>query len=258
VKDASAKPAILLLTEDRANDAHAIFAILAKKMLQLLKAGCPTHQLDFRPANDDARRAMHGNLWKSEKPRDRQKLVDLRRTIARTLNEPGEQSFVFFHIDGDRSWSKRETSENHQKFLERIRHGVEQLLAQSGRSALEIETALSRLCLVMPFYSIEAWLYQNTRAAIQICQESYNGADVERFKAWEQKRALLDEEEKPKEKTCLRDRHNLDLAKDGFPSGAVYDAGCSFAAAVDSLLDCEKLGEVLDRIASASASTRET
>jgi hypothetical protein len=250
VSHAPAGPSILLLTEDSAKDAHDTLAALAKKMLQILVPECGTHLIDFRPANDDAKRAMHANLWKSENPKDHRKNVDLVRTIARKINEPGGASFVFFHVDGDRRFSQRESSENRRKFADRIRFRVQQLIEDELRkkdALADTPAVMGRLHLLMPFYSIEAWLYQNTREAIRICHAEHAGADVERFEAWEQNRAALEEEEKPKEQVCLRDHHNLALAKSGFPASEVYDARTSLTEAVDGLLDCADLTRALDR-----------
>ena len=163
---------ILLLTEDSAEDAHDTLAALAKRMLQLIVPQCGTHRIDFRPANDDAKRIMRANFWKSEKPRDHRKITDLKRTIATKLSEAEPPGFVFFHVDGDRSWSLRSTSENRQKFEDRIRFGVEQLVAGAieKKTALrernakidqqaalrEREATMARLHLLMPFYSIES------------------------------------------------------------------------------------------------------
>lgn len=254
---------ILLLTEDSAADAHDTLAALAKRMLQIIVPQCGTHRIDFRPANDDAKRIMRANFWKSDNPRHHRLITDLKRTIATKLSEAEPTGFVFFHVDGDRSWSLRSTSENRQKFADRIRLGVEQLVADAierkatvrARNAeLEQESALrereatmARLHLLMPFYSIESWLYQNGRAATAICHAEYGGADVERFAAWEKDRTALDEVEKPKEQTCLGSRYNLRLAKEGFPAKEAYDAKRSFEEAVDGLFNCPELVTALER-----------
>jgi hypothetical protein len=241
---------ILLLTEDSAKEAHDTLASLAKRMLQIIVPRCGTHRIEIKPANDEAKRAMHANLWKSDKPRDHRKLTDLRRTIATKISEADPPGFVFFHADGDRSWSLRATSENRQKFSDRIRHGVEQLVvsALERKAALEErEATMARLHLLMPFYSIESWLYQNGRAAIAICHAEHGGQDAERFEAWESDRGALDEVEKPKEQTCLGSRHNLRLAKESFPTDAVYEAKKSFEEAVDGLFKCSELVAALER-----------
>lgn len=92
----------------------------------------------------------------------------------------------------------------------------------------------------MPFYSIEAWTYQNTRHAKKICQEKYGGRDVKRFDEWERDRAKLDEVEKPKARTCLGSKHNQELAENAFPHREAC-ASKSLAAAVDTMGACEHL-----------------
>lgn len=227
---------LLVLTEDSAQDAHDTLVALAKKMLQLLVPSCRTHLVDFHPANEEARRAVQGTAWKIKPPATQRQRVELVRTIANKLSEKEATGFVLFHIDGDRPWSEREASENRRQFEERIVSRVEQLLPPDAR-----EGSMKRLLLVMPFYSIEAWLYQNTQAAIRICHERYGGAHVDRFAAWRERRATLDELSQPKKEVCLHDRHNLELAREGFSPEEVYEAGASFTAAVDALLAAEDL-----------------
>ena len=87
----------------------------------------------------------------------------------------------------------------------------------------------------MPFYSIESWLYQNTAAALRICRDRYRGKDMDKFEHWRAHRDQLDELLKPKTCTCLRDKHNEELAGSRYPTDAVYAVGKSFAAALDEL-----------------------
>ena len=102
------------------------------------------------------------------------------RTIATKLGR--EDGFVLFHIDGDRTWTDRATSENEAKFDKIVVARVRQLLqGRPGSTAEDAEARLSRLFPVMPFYSIEAWLYQHTAVAIRLCCEKYNGRDVGKF-----------------------------------------------------------------------------
>ena len=63
----------------------------------------------------------------------------------------------------------------------------------------------------------------------------------------EKDRTVLDEVDKPKDQTCLGSRHNLRLAKEGFPAKEVYDAKRSFEEAVDGLFNCTELVTALER-----------
>lgn len=106
---------------------------------------------------------------------------------------------------------------------------------------------MARLCLLVPYYSIEAWVFQNTKHAIRLCQEHYKGEDVERFREWQGRRELIDEVEQVKEVVCLKGKHNRELAGNAFPARDAYQARTSFAAAVDALGDCPGLRQDLAR-----------
>jgi hypothetical protein len=100
------------------------------------------------------------------------------------------------------------------------------------------DAALGRFIQLTPFYSIEAWLYQNIAEARRICEASC-GRHIELFNAWEADRGLLDQVFKPKSKetSCLEDKHNRALAEKSFPAEAAFNADKSYAAAVMDLLD---------------------
>lgn len=248
---------VLILTEDSAKDAPATLIALLKKMFQLIVPGCGTHRIRFEPANKQAAEAVRGSCWKSANPRDRQKLVDLNRTIATKLLEgkledPADvPGFVVFHIDGDRPWSEQETSENARRFeafCERLEPLLRDALDKKG-SGHELEARRLRLRRLMPFYCIEAWLYQNLAEVRHRCAEGC-GAHLQQIAAWEADRAQLDELAPPAEALpCLGKQHNLTLATAAFPAEAALEADASFAAAVAHLLDAHEFGIALERTA---------
>ena len=217
-------------------------------------------RLAFEPVRSkEALQALRGNVWKSGKAHDRQKQVTLRNTIATQLML--DNGWVLFHFDGDRSWANRESSENVGKFRDLIWEKVRQLIlielekrevrAASPTTPGELEERanllMTRLKQVVPFYSMESWLFQNTREAVRLCVEHYRGRDVERFNEWEQDRAALDEVLKPKEEVCLGAKHNLELASQGFPAREAHATGKSFAAVVQELAQDKELTEALSR-----------
>ena len=106
---------------------------------------------------------------------------------------------------------------------------------------------MERLKQAVPYYSIEAWLFQNTSEAIQLCETHYSGRDAEQFRAWEQDRPALDEVVKPKESVCLGAKHNLALASKSFPARQVRGTGKSFAAVIQALSQDAELCEALKR-----------
>jgi hypothetical protein len=244
---------ILVLTEDSGKHAHDTIAALCKKMLQLVEPGCQTQRIAFEPAKENARRVVNANQWKSgKKHRDRVALV---QTIATKIGE--QNGFVFFHVDGDCVWSKRESSENFEKFESLIIRSVRALLLdrdvrRKPQVPPDVESQLARLRLIMPFYSVEAWLYQNIDVAIALCHAHHGGKDADRFARWREHRHELDELERPKDELCLQDRHNKELAERAYPAPAVYEAGRSFATAVESLRACDALCQALRAVASGA------
>lgn len=96
-----ARCSVLVLSEDSGRGAHDTVAALAKKMFLLIEPACQTQRVRFEPpANEGARQALRGNLWKSREPRDQPRRRDLIGYIATKLFE-GPTSFVLFHLDGD-------------------------------------------------------------------------------------------------------------------------------------------------------------
>jgi len=80
----------------------------------------------------------------------------------------------------------------------------------------------------MPFYSIEAWTYQNTAVSVRLCNARYGGRDAAVFAEWAADPGRLDEVERVKEVAVLKGKHNLELASDGFPAETRFRAGKSF------------------------------
>jgi hypothetical protein len=134
-----------------------------------------------------------------------------------------------------------------------IREGLREALLKQNRSEDERNERLKRLRLLVPFYSIEAWLYQNTREAARRCEEEGCKQCRPKLEEWAQGRASLDEVPRPKEVLCLRDKYNAHLASSGFPADEVYAADASFAHAVEGLLDCSEFTSALERTYALSA-----
>ncbi|WNG54189.1 hypothetical protein F0U59_04835 [Archangium gephyra] len=247
---------VLVLTEDSGTKAFETLRSLAKELLKQVDEYVQTHKISFEPVrNELALQALHANVWKSTKAKDRQKRVELIRTIATQVML--EDGWVLFHFDGDRAWASRASSENVEKFQTLVWESVRGLVAsklaelRDGSTPQSIEAQadarMGRLKTVVPFYCIEAWLFQNIWEAIRLCQERYGGRDVEQFQAWARDRTSLDEVLKPKEAVCLGAAHNLDLASTGFPAREVRAAGRSFSAVVDALSQDAELREALAR-----------
>lgn len=241
----SERLSVLVLTEDTGDDAHDTMSAVARKLLLLLEPGLDERRLRFERADERARAGMGFNCYKSRKPRDYGKKVLLARAITTHLLTDDVRTAVFVHVDGDRAWSARDPvdlCENARRFNDEILRRVEALLVMHGRPS-----ALERLALLVPFWSVESWLFQNTGEALRICQEHPQYAScVPQFEAWSRSPATLDEQERPKRAVSFHDRYNLRLAK-GLPAGRLQRLGLSFAETL-ARADRPGLREVLTAI----------
>jgi hypothetical protein len=244
---------VLVLTEDSGGNAYATVRALAKEMLKLLVPGVQTDRIGFSPlGNPAAEQAMNANCWKSTKPRYERSIRLLIRSLVTELLKP--EGFILYHIDGDQQWSARATSENVRKFKDLILQPVQRALDEelpARDPSASVSERMKRFRLLVPFYSIEAWLFQNTREAYRLCIEKGCGKCQPKLDAWERNRASLDEVDQPKKNTadglCLRDKYNAQLASTGFPAAQVYEAKASFTQAIDDLLDCDELTALLEK-----------
>lgn len=244
------RPTILLISEDSSKDAIEILKVLTPLLLRQLSPTFNEDQVLLQPLTQaSAQRAAHGNRWKSRRPADRADRLALIREVGGVLLDG--RGFVLFHIDGDRPFAERERSENVHAFAD---FRVD--LAQSMQTrARDLEAVLrvidERLLLIVPFYSIEAWLFQNTEAAIALCPAGH--PDIAKLRAWAADRGLLDELEKPKGEMAFRSRHNLALAKQDYPLHAVLAARKSLAQTLDRISGCAPLQAVLAELRPAWA-----
>ncbi len=240
----------MVLTEDSGAGAYDTVHALAKEMFKLLVPGVRTDRIDFKPLKDEnARRAMRGTDWKSTNPLDQPNIRLLIRSIITELLK--DDGFVLYHIDGDRPWSEHNSSENvrefHSRILPPIEAGVRTYFQRQSHASEVPGERMKRFCLLVPFYSIEAWVYQNIREARRLCEETGCKRCHEKLADWEKNRASLDEVIKPKAELCFKDKHNAHLASSGFPAQEVYDAKASFEHAVMKLLECDELTALLER-----------
>lgn len=238
----------VLLTEDTGRDADAVLRAVFRSVLRLLEPDLDSRAVSLAPPEEEAkavRAVVRPDAWRGRGPGTRDRFILLARYIATKLRLA--DTFVVFHFDGDRAWGRSGTSSNTADFDRIVSNGVRHAFGAIGREG-DLEACMSRLLRVVPFYSMEAWLYQNTTAAADICRESpCGGAHVAQYEAWAAERGALDEVEQIKDREdlqCLKDQHNARLAK-GFPYEAVYAANKSFTATVDLMLASPVLMESL-------------
>jgi len=232
-----------VLTEDASGQAFGTVSAFVRHLLLLADPRTQTQCLELEPTEHEHIRATTiANRWKSSSASDRQSVVELLRMIAGKVVEPG--GYVFFHFDGDAPWSARDASANIKAFDRIIKEGVRSTLqmrlsTRYGNRTLEMEAAvadaLGRLIPIVPFYSIEAWCYQNTRIGKEVCLALHSGGHDATFEQWEQDRTQLDEVTQIKNTSCLGSEHNHRLASEHFPAREVHLVGKSFAYCVKDL-----------------------
>lgn len=211
-------------TEDGSRSQRALVTLLQRMLARtgpdgsgVVVKGCEGH-----------RDVLSGNRWRAQKaPRLEKARRDLCQFLALLLCEPG--GVVVFHVDADHPWAHVARSPGREDFEARIVVGVRHAITKG-----DADTALRGLVLCMPTYSLEAWMYQATERARQLCRDHHRGRHEEQFEAWGQDRAALDEVEKPKAQTCLKDHHNDELAKH-VPLDEVIAVGKSLQAFVEAL-----------------------
>lgn len=240
----------MVLTEDSSKGAYPTVHALTKEMLKQLVPNVQTDRIEFTPLEDEsARLAMHANRWDSTDQLYETHRRRLASSIANELLKPN--SFVLYHIDGDCRWSERQNSEKVKKFhgnmMPRISEALAHGLQRKNRSENERIVLLNRIRLLVPFYSVEAWTYQNTNEAKRLCGEEGCGRCDEKLAKWEQQRALIDEELQPKKSLCIGNKHNKTLATSHFPTKEAYDANTSLAQAIMDLLECGDLTSILEK-----------
>ncbi|MDC0741927.1 hypothetical protein [Polyangium mundeleinium] len=227
---------ILVLTED---GHHEPLRALVRRMLRLVDPNHDSTSIDVQGDHPQAQEAATANLAKgSHKQR-----VALARAIATHIYI--EANFVFHHVDADRCFSdpRRDVPENvtfHEKVLVAVHQHLESLRQKHSDSRAP-DSFMRRVKLLVPYYSIEAWLFQNTRVGRALCQKHHRGQHAGYWNVLEQDRRALDEIEKPKKNPCMDARYYVDLASKDYPASAVYDVGKSFTQAVDGLKKCEPL-----------------
>jgi hypothetical protein len=247
----TAKLSVLALTEDSSSQAAATFRALLKRTFVLIDEATQTQpsKLAFMPPDVASEFAARAQRWRSSRVEDQRFKVALVRSIATQLAQAS--GFVFFHVDGDEVWSARTVdlrAHFDREVVQRVRQLLMSLDSETDRTT--VDAWLSKLHLAVPYYSIEAWLYQNAPVAIALCRSRYQGQDIEKFQAWAADRAAVDEVPQIKRKTCLDNKHNQELAETTFPAVQVEAVGTSYAAFVR---DCRASEALVAALASTHA-----
>jgi hypothetical protein len=191
---------------------------LVRAALRLIDESVPHDAVRFEAIPKSHHAVLRPSRW-SDRAEER-RLRDLVRFVAERLSS-GTPTFVVWHFDGDVPWSQRVESVNVRRFEEVIQTRVRRILSTTQRPV-----GIDHLLRMVPFYSVEAWLFQNFR---KLERMELDGSDRARVSAWRERREGLDEISKVKESLSIRDRRNAELAK-GWPAADVEAVGASFAA----------------------------
>jgi hypothetical protein len=235
------KLALLLVSEDGAKDTQETLESLTKHLLRLVDSNYHSSQVRIEVLKDpQALSAARANRWQSQAPKDRIMQIALVRSLTTWLTTD-EDAIILYHMDADIPWSESKAGKIvpkidllHQFLLVKLRSIVPARPNEKNTYQALERSLTERLILIMPYYSIEAWLYQNTKLVRQICKRDDQERHAQTIMQWEQDRGILDDLSQPKNAICLSSRHNCDLAL-GFPAEQVLAVGKSFAATVRRL-----------------------
>lgn len=212
-----------LYSEDKA-DARREFGTLKQivgGMLRLVDEHARTHHIELRPVGGE----VSGTYWKSARSKEtgaREKRTRLLKDIATELLRG---RVVFFHVDGDCTWKERKRAPVWGD-LERFRQGLRAAAAQAPSGAIDERALDDAFIAVVPFYSIESWLFACTE---HLCARTRDPRELERIAEWAADLGQLDEI--PKIKTALpsiQDRCNHELACH-VPAARLDAAGKSYS-----------------------------
>jgi hypothetical protein len=234
--------AVLLLTEDGSKWAFETLEQLCRRIVDWLTL-TPQDEygawLTFAPVNDAAR-AEHvlGNWWKSGKPRDQGKVLRLCREIAEQILRP--EGFVFLHIDSDVTWGAG-PSLNLDRFAEKIRTKVRDIVrghldkqSLDGVRKPRLDYVMSKLILVAPYYSIEAWLFANVDHLRKL------GVTGPILDEWQADPTKLEQTIKPKESLSVKTEHYPALARE-LKTAALCELHSSFYDTLERAGECGSL-----------------
>lgn len=231
---------ILLLTEDSGANGFDTVKEIVRHSLLHCNPSTQTHLITYTPANDSAKQALRANNWKNKTHRN---TVDLLREMATHVAK--DVGPIIFHYDGDTAWDQRSESANTQKFQEIILSRLCLFLQSmpnkhgSKYSSEDAEELVKNVIQMVPFYSIEAWLFHNQEQLKSIYREIYTGQNTEQdqktLQHWQDKPTILGNTDQPKEQLSIRDEYNLQLAKHNFPADLLYGLNQSYTVFVTDL-----------------------
>ncbi len=225
------KISALLLTEDGSKFAVETLGNVCAKIFDFIVPQCSIAHVRFHPISANERDAMTANRWRSTNPRDYSRLLSLCESIATQLLRA--DGFVFFHFDGDVIWDTHSATltKYEDRVVRRVREIVRGKLQKPDGAdcSLAVDSTMGKLIHVVPYYSIESWLFANTQTLRERCIPS---VEVEaRIQAWQLDLAQLDGVTKPKDLARIDTAHYPELATK-LPTERLIELETSFCATV--------------------------
>jgi hypothetical protein len=220
-----------LYSEDRADAKRKTLEQIVRGMLRLVEEHVKTNHIDFKPVASD----IPGSYWMQKKDETgaQQKRRDLLRAVATELLLG---RVMFFHVDGDRTWAESKLAPVWGE-LERFRHDLPNAAANAKIGRLDEGTIKEAFIAVVPFYSIESWIYACTE---QLCTRTSDPKELERIAEWAADLGKLDEVPKIKLALSIQDRCNHELAPH-VPAAALHAAGKSYADTVERVRESKRI-----------------
>ncbi len=242
---------LFIFTEDSGTNRYQVTGEVIRQSCALICPGALRDKITIHcPENA---KAFHGTQWKAPRNPAGPQLL---RTIA---NLVAQNKFVFCHVDGDRVWAQAATSENQAKireFILKIRQILQAPPAASPRGKKGPAAPATAVVLehylfsVVPFYSIEAWLYHPSPATEALIEQL--GIDwYDALRSWTEDPGKLDEIEKPKDLSPgPQDKYALELAQGlrGQTLERMVAANKSYAAFVRQLQNSPPLRAALQKL----------
>jgi len=153
-------PTLVIYTEDSSKDADATMRALVERLLYRLEPNVQVHRVELRSALGDARAAAAAQRWKGQDARGE----GLRRALANELARRLVMGdFVVFHYDGDKAWDGQPGSPHDGAVAELYREIHGHVEARGKGAGL-----LAGFLRLVPFYSVESWLYLNRKAVVDL------------------------------------------------------------------------------------------
>ncbi len=233
---------IIILSEDRNKDSGEVITNIIKKALGGIdpKVNAILHTLSF-DTSWNREDVLKGTYWKSSVTKKKEPWnSQMRELMMRIINALlDEECYVFWHIDGDVTWKSfcKKRPYNHDLFHKVLKEN-NTIMAQTGKM-FSLDT--SKLFLVMPCYSIEAWLYPFVETIGEVHNHNQRRVldelatiEVEEF----------DEIEKIKDTYDITDTFNAELSQQ-FCHDTLYKIGKSYTALFKEMNENEGLQKSL-------------